>query len=76
MPKKPTPPPEKEDSVLVSAAKVVGSAAGKVAALAGASESQPATKSSKVGKLLKKDKHRVPRKQKKAAQKAAASRKS
>jgi hypothetical protein len=72
MPKKPTPAPEKEDNVLVSAAKAIGTAAGKVASLAGASESQPATKSSKVGKLLKKDKQRVPRKQKKAAQKAAS----
>ena len=47
-------------------------AAGKIASLAGA---PPATKSTKVGKLRKKDGHRLPRRQKKAQQKTPASRK-
>jgi len=81
MPKKPKAPPEApeaqpapkaEDNILVSAAKVIGSAAGKIASLAGA---PPATKSTKVGKLRKKDGHRLPRRQKKAQQKTPASRK-
>jgi hypothetical protein len=72
MPKKPTARPETEDKVLVSAAKVIGTAAGKIASLAGAPpEGRPATKSTKVGKLPKKEKHRLPRRQKKAQQKVA-----
>jgi hypothetical protein len=71
MPKKPATPPE--DNVLVSAAKVIGSKAGKIASLAGVPpETKPATKSTKVGKLLKKDKQRLPRRQKKALQKSGA----
>ena len=74
MPKKPTAPPKTEDTILVSAAKAIGSAAGKIASLAGASpEAPPAKKSTKVGKLPKKEGHRLPRRQKKAQRKAPAS---
>jgi|HubBroStandDraft_1064217.scaffolds.fasta_scaffold221208_2 hypothetical protein len=76
MPKKPTTPPETDDNILVSAAKAIGSAAGKIASLAGAPpEVRPATKSTKVGKLPKKEGHRLPRRQKKAQQKRPVSRK-
>jgi len=73
MPKKPAAAPvETEDPILVSAAKVIGAAAGKIASLAGAAP--PATpKTPKVGKLLKKSGSRLPRKQKKAQQKKMAS---
>lgn len=66
---------------LVSAAKALGVAAGKVAALAGvtAEPEAPVVRkvSTKIPKLAKKNKSRLPRRQKKAAQKAlqAASRK-
>jgi hypothetical protein len=73
MPKKPTAPKETEDNILVSAAKVIGSAAGKIASLAGApAEAKPATKSAKVGKLPKKQGHRLPRREKKAKKKTPA----
>jgi hypothetical protein len=76
MPKKPVTHPETEDNVLVSAAKAIGSAAGKIASLAGAEpEARPAAKSTKVGKLPKKQGHRLPRRQKKALQKTSASNK-
>jgi hypothetical protein len=71
-PKKPTTPQEPEENALVSAAKAIGTAAGKVASLAGvAPHAEPTPKGKKVGKLLKKDGKRLPRRQKKAAQKAA-----
>ena len=64
-----------------AAAKKIGKAAGKVAAVAGAAADAPAeaappapkpqTKSVKVPKLAKKNKMRLPRKEKKAQQKAA-----
>jgi len=74
MPKKPVAPPETEDSIIVSAAKAIGSAAGKIASLAGAPPApQPVAKSRKVGKLPKKQGQRLPRRQKKAQQKAARS---
>jgi hypothetical protein len=70
MPKKQKAPPETtDDTLLVSAAKAIGTAAGKIASLAGAA---PA-KSTKKGKLPKKNKRRVPRLQKKAQRKAEAS---
>jgi hypothetical protein len=69
MPKKPTSPKETEENVLVTAAKAVGTAAGKIAVLAGAT---PKAQSTKVPKLAKKDGKRLPRRQKKARQKAAA----
>jgi hypothetical protein len=72
MPKKPQAPAE--ENILVSAAKVIGSKAGKIASLAGVPpETKPATKSAKVGKLLKKNKQRLPRRQKKAQQKGGRS---
>jgi hypothetical protein len=60
---------ESPDSILVTAAKGIGAAAGKVAAAVGmATPPKP-----KVPKLGKKHKNRLPRKQKKAAKKAAKS---
>ena len=55
-----------EDTPLVTAAKAIGSAAGKIASLAHVSAPAP-----KKGKLVKKTKSRLPRRQKKARQKAA-----
>ena len=73
MPKKPTTPQETEENVLVSAAKAIGSAAGKIASLAGAPpEARSPAKSTKVGKLPKKQGHRLPRRQKKAQAKKRA----
>jgi len=69
MPKKTAATPETSDeSILVTAAKAIGTAAGKVARLAGAGE--PAT-SKKIPKLVKKSKAKLPRKEKKAAKKRA-----
>ena len=65
MPKKET-AEKPEESVLVSAAKAIGTAAGKVARLAGVA---PEAKSQKVPKLSKKSKDKLPRRQKKAAAK-------
>ena len=68
--------PETKDSTLATAAKIIGSAAGKIASLAGVAEpaaTPPQTKSTKVPKLQKNDKSRLPRRQKKAQQKVAAS---
>ena len=62
------------DSPLTNAAKAVGNAAGRVAALAGAAvEEKPSIprKSEKIPKLEKKNKSRLPRKEKKAQLKAA-----
>jgi hypothetical protein len=69
------------EGVLVAAAKKIGKAAGKVAKVTGAAAEEPAeaappapkpqTKSVKVPKLAKKNKNRLPRKEKKAQQKAA-----
>jgi hypothetical protein len=74
MPKKPNRPRQTEDNILVSAAKAIGSAAGKIASLAGAPPEAPsAAKSTKVGKLPKKQGHRLPRRQKKAQQKTPTS---
>jgi hypothetical protein len=73
MPKKPTTPQDTKDNIIVSAAKVTGAAPGKIASLAGARpEAPPHEKTTKKGKLPKKHKHRLPRRQKKAQQKAAA----
>ena len=57
---------ESPDGVLVAAAKTIGAAAGTIAAAAGVTTpSKP-----KVPKLVKKNKTRLPRRQKKAARKA------
>ena len=67
-----------EDSVLATAAKNVGKAMGKVAGTMGvesgdaAVATNPTPKKEKVGKLQKKNKDRLPRREKKALQKAAA----
>jgi hypothetical protein len=72
MPKKPTTPQDTADTIGVSAAKVTGTAAGKSAPGSGATPEAPRhAKSTKMGKLPKKHKHRLPRRQKKAQQKAA-----
>jgi hypothetical protein len=62
--------PESEDSVLATAAKAIGSAAGKIASLAGVAEPAP-HKKAKQPKLQKKNRSRLPRRQKKARQKVA-----
>ena len=67
MPKKKNTTPD--DGALVSAAKAVGTAAGKIAALAGVKPARPKTR---IGRLVKALKSRLPRKVKKAAQKVAA----
>jgi hypothetical protein len=66
--------PGTEDSILTTTAKAIGTAAGKIASLAGVepAPAPPHTISMKQPKLQKKDKHRLPRWQKKAQQKAAA----
>ena len=63
-----------EESVLEKAAKKIGEVAGKVAAATGTdTPARPNTpKKERIGKLVKKDKSRLPRKEKKAQQKAAA----
>jgi len=68
--------PATEDSLMTTAAKAIGTAAGKIASMAGAepAPARPHTVSMKPPKLQKKHKHRLPRWEKKAAQKAAAAR--
>lgn len=58
------------EGVLVSTAKVIGKAAGKVAALKGGGPAVPAPKA-KSGRLPKKNKSRLPRKVKKQQRKTA-----
>ena len=61
-----------DESVLITAAKAIGTAAGKVAKLAGVeSEPREPAVSQKVPKLSKKNKARLPRREKKAAQKSS-----
>lgn len=64
---------KKEEGALVSAAEAVGATVGKIAALVGVTV-KPATPPTniKIPKLAKSGKSRLPRKQKKAQQKAAA----
>ncbi len=64
-------PETSDESILVTAAKAIGTAAGKVARLAGAGAEQPVA-SRKIPKLVKKDKAKLPRKEKKAAKAKAA----
>jgi hypothetical protein len=63
MPKKPTTPPDTKDNIVVSASKVTDVAP----------KAPPHAKTAKKGKLPKKHKHRLPRRQKKAQQRAQAS---
>jgi hypothetical protein len=68
MPKKPTNAPDTKDKSIADAA------AGKTPSRAGTTpETPPHAKTMKKGKLPKKDKHRLPRRQKKAQQKGQAS---
>lgn len=63
--------PEAADSVLVTAAKGIGTAAGKIAAAAGVTEKPATPPKPKVPKLAPKNKSRLPRRQKKAQAKKA-----
>ena len=59
-----------DEGILVTAAKAIGTAAGKVARLAGATGEAPApAKSQKIPKLSKKTKGKLPRREKKSAAK-------
>jgi hypothetical protein len=69
MPKKQKPDEKSDEPILVTAAKAIGKTAGKIAAAVGVHE--PA-KSQKIAKLPKKNKSRLPRRQKKAQKKAAS----
>jgi hypothetical protein len=63
----------KEKDILTGTAKALGSAAGKIASLAGVGEHvpMPGKKTAKPEKLQKKNKSRLPRRQKKEQKKAA-----
>jgi len=66
--------PGETDSTLVAATKAIGTAAGKIASLTGIAQpapTPPQTKPKKPPKLQKKNKSRLPRRQKKAQQKVA-----
>jgi hypothetical protein len=64
--------PNTEKKIKADAAKATDSAADKIASLTGAAHGAPPPDASrKKGKLLLKNKHRLPRRQKKAQQKAA-----
>ena len=64
--------PEPDENILVDAAKVIGAAAGKIASLAASVKPDENRPSQKKSKLVKKDRSRLPRRQMKAQQKAAA----
>ena len=70
-------PEESSDNILTKAAKKLGKAAGTVAAVVGATPETPGTEappvkqpSTRVPKLEKKNKSRLPRREKKARRKA------
>ena len=63
MPKKQQ--PSESESGLVTAAKAIGRTAGKVATMVGVTPAEATPPKARKGKLVKKDKHRVPRRQKK-----------
>lgn len=66
-------PKKVQDDILTETAKAIGTAAGKIASLAGVAEHAPATKAkAKVGKLQKKNNVHLPRKVKKHQKKLAA----
>ena len=67
MPKKQT-AEQTPDTKLESVAKAIGTVAGKIAGMAGATVERP--KRVKPGQLVKKNKTRLPRREKKALQKA------
>lgn len=58
-----------KDDILTTTAKAIGNAAGKVAVLTGVAEHAPAAPAT--GRLQKKNKSRLPRREKKAQKKAA-----
>jgi hypothetical protein len=61
-----------DEGILVTAAKAIGTAAGKLAKLAGVEpEPREPAVSQKVPKLSKKNKGKLPRREKKAAQKSS-----
>ena len=64
---------EHSESALVSVAKTIGHVAGKLAVKSGI-EHSPTPSSKKKGKLAPKNKQHLPRREKKALQKATASR--
>lgn len=66
---KKVPQEEQGSEILDKTAKVIGAALGAVAAKTGVAHPE---KPKKVGKLIAKDKKRLPRREKKRAQKAAA----
>lgn len=69
--------PETDESLLVSVAKTIGHAAGKLSVKAGLDsppESQKTAAKPKIGKLPPKNKSRLPRREKKRLQKTTASR--
>jgi hypothetical protein len=72
MPKKKETAETPDECILVSAAKAIGTAAGKVAKLAGLEpEPREPAVSQKVPRLSKKNKGKLPRREKKAAQKSS-----
>jgi len=62
-----------EESVLVTAAKAIGRTAAKVATITGVAHPE-SPKKARPGKLVKKNKTRLPRREKKAQRKAAGKR--
>ena len=64
--------PNAEKKIKADAAKDPASVAEKSATLVGATHEAPPGTAGKPGKLLPKNKHRLPRRQKKAQQKATA----
>jgi len=73
MPRKAKQTEVNDDSLLVTAAKTIGKAAGKIAAVSGI-QSQPETTPARgsEGKLAPKNKSRLPRRQKKAQKKSGS----
>lgn len=63
---------ETEDSILIDAAKSLGAAAGKIAAVVGVDAPPPQPKAKKAARFQKKNKSRLPRREKKALKKAAS----
>jgi hypothetical protein len=74
MAKKSTTAEEAPESILVTAAKGLGTAAGKVAALAGVKAEPTPPAKPKIPKLASKNKSRLPRKKKKSLKVAESKR--
>lgn len=76
MPRKAKGTESKEENLLVSAAKTIGKAAGKIAAVSGVQPQPEPGQSARAhrpnGKLAPKNKARLPRRQKKARKKAGS----